>query len=1278
MRLTVTPIGSSGSSTATVAKAVVDYLEGERAGGTPGVLGRSLTGGAVSYYADSIEGPGLWLGAGASYRNLTGHVERDAFQRVLEGRHPSTGERLVTAQGSSQRKHLGVGAHARLDADGQPLYELSDAARLLGLKLKEIDELVRSADRSALCDPADSSWLATVKWGDGAVFVTDAEITRHHELASQPPTADAVRATGDPSDLLTVGEAAKLLKVTPAYVRRLCANGERATSERRMTCLRSERTSEDGHFRIRRDVLADFAEQRKPPVARVGFDLTLTVEKSIGLLAALSDGDRQETIVRALHTANATAVGHMDVHGAVARRRGEVVGSEGLVAASYFHGTSRALDPHPHHHNVVANAVVDDEGGIRTLDARALYRQAPAAAALATAAVRWEIRDLGVAWRRRDNGVWEVVGVSDEVIREFSSRRTEMDEVRKALEERLGRTITNREEDHVALNTRSAKRAVDPNELRKEWLTRADRVGLDIGSCFDRADRAIAHEVLPDDLRHQLFNDLVDPTEGLCAETTTFARSDVMRAVADWSIIGDDGSRTKVLVPPAEVERLTARFCATDLVAEIDASQVIRRRDGTVVSDGQSEPTFTTIELLDVEARIVSAVEAGIGADVGTIEPSIVEVVIGSAEVLSEEQAGLVRDWLTSGDRVQCAVGRAGTGKTTTMRVAARAWTDADYRVLGASVKGEAARQLADDAGIESETVAMLLGRADAGIRVLDSRTVLIVDEASTIGDRDLLRLCDLAVETGATLRLIGDPAQHGSVPAGGSFNELVEIYSDRTPQLATVHRLTDAGERHRADLIRSGQVAEAIDELQASGQLVLTDSEHDTHAAILARWYTEWTAGRPHPMVHGRNRERRVLNSLAQQVLIADGVVDADRNVTLDDGRRLCVGDQVVARHGDRSIHPHDNRNGWMRNGTTGHIIDVRADPSSAERDEIDIATSDGTITCNRATFDRSAGGIDLAYAVTSYAVQGATNDVSTSAVTPSTSRSELYVDITRGRHNNQLYGTRPVTDDTDTEQHLPRIGTELGPVLRARLARSNARTALSASPSSPQVSRTAQGRSLAGLVAAQRRGDDGPDLAKAIEHAEAAVRRIAEHEPPSSVRKMLPDRPVCPHLAARWRTSVADAAVYLALENPRVRHDQAGLPGVIGSRTGAPDPAYWDRTARSLRETATEIVCRQLGDRHADTAIATIVRHRPEWLTEHLHSLADSGALVAVDVDRLGTLVDDVHEWRVEHDLIDQPDPGSPLGPTPTDALDRARHAQLARRLAAPSQRDTSRGIA
>jgi hypothetical protein len=121
--------------------------------------------------------------------------------------------------------------------------------------------------------------------------------------------------------------------------------------------------------------------------------------------------------------------------------------------ASYLHGTSRSLDPHPH--NIVANAVVDDAGEVRTLDARGLYLNASAPAAF-----RWESRGLGLGWWQRSNGTWEIAGVDQGAIDEFSSRHAEIDEVRKALEVRLGREVTPEDRNQVALATRSAKRPV--------------------------------------------------------------------------------------------------------------------------------------------------------------------------------------------------------------------------------------------------------------------------------------------------------------------------------------------------------------------------------------------------------------------------------------------------------------------------------------------------------------------------------------------------------------------------------------------------------------------------------------------------------------------------------------------------------------------------------------------------------------------------------------------------------------------------------------------------
>src|SRR4029079_15113755 len=129
---------------------------------------------------------------------------------------------------------------------------------------------------------------------------------------------------------------------------------------------------------------------------------------------------------------------------------------------------------------------------------------------------------------------------------------------------------------------------------------------------------------------------------------------------------------------------------------------------------------------------------------------------------LTAEQQALVTSWCQSGARYQTAIGRAGTGKTTTVAACADAWRAAGYRVMGAAVKGEAARTLAAATGIECETVAWFLAHDDGGVNPFDARTVLVVDEASTLSDRDLDRLMTMTANAAASLRLIGDPAQHG------------------------------------------------------------------------------------------------------------------------------------------------------------------------------------------------------------------------------------------------------------------------------------------------------------------------------------------------------------------------------------------------------------------------------------------------------------------------------------------------------------------------------------
>lgn len=73
--------------------------------------------------------------------------------------------------------------------------------------------------------------------------------------------------------------------------------------------------------------------------------------------------------------------------------------------------------------------------------------------------------------------------------------------------------------------------------------------------------------------------------------------------------------------------------------------------------------------------------------------------------------------------------------------------------------------------------------------------------------------------------------------------------------------------------------------------------------------------------------------------------------------------------------------------------------------------------------TAGRAEVGIDHAYALASYAVQGSTRSVSTSRVTPPPPGPETYVVMTRGRDENHLYLTA-ARDPLDGEARRRRVG--------------------------------------------------------------------------------------------------------------------------------------------------------------------------------------------------------------------------------------------------------------
>ncbi len=180
--------------------------------------------------------------------------------------------------------------------------------------------------------------------------------------------------------------------------------------------------------------------------------------------------------------------------------------------------------------------------------------------------------------------------------------------------------------------------------------------------------------------------------------------------------------------------------------------------------------------------------------------------------------------------------------------------------------------------------------------------------------------------------------------------------------------------------------------------------------------------------MVDRRNSTRRQLNRLAHRLRQVNGEIGIEELVASGE-RRFSVGDRVTARAPNRNLHPDGDRRAYVRNGALGTIVALQPHQDDRQQDTLVVDFDGiGTIELPRSFFDhhRTAGGraevgIDHAYALTSYAVQGSTRDVSTSRVDATTTRAETYVDITRGRYANHLYLTA-TTDPLDGEA-LPRL---------------------------------------------------------------------------------------------------------------------------------------------------------------------------------------------------------------------------------------------------------------
>src|SRR4029450_10323141 len=269
--------------------------------------------------------------------------------------------------------------------------------------------------------------------------------------------------------------------------------------------------------------------------------------------------------------------------------------------------------------------------------------------------------------------------------------------------------------------------------------------------------------------------------------------------------------------------------------------------------------------------QLVASAVSRAGEQTAVVSHEAVRAALTAHSTAGEDQQAMVRDLCQGGAGVTVVVGRAGTGKTFALGAARHAWQVDGYRALATAPTGGAAVSLEAEGFEEVATCDRLLGDLDRGHEQLDSRTVLVVDEAGMVGSRKLTRLLEHAQQAHTKVVLVGDDRQLAPIDAGGGFRALRLRLG--ASELVENRRQQQAWEREALELIRSGLVEEAVAAYQAHDRVVAADSKPAATLALLTDWWTAWQQADHDPtqeviVLAARRTEVDRLNTACQELL--------------------------------------------------------------------------------------------------------------------------------------------------------------------------------------------------------------------------------------------------------------------------------------------------------------------------------------------------------------------------------------------------------------------------
>ena len=784
------------------------------------------------------------------------------------------------------------------------------------------------------------------------------------------------------------------------HVKRLCAGFDHEDEEHRLVRNAGRKSRNPGH------------------------DCTFSVPKSVSVVWALADPELRARIQEAQLNAVRQALSYLEEKAGFAR-----VGTDGqkivkcpLLAVLFEHGTSRALDPQLHTHALIINLTMHPDGPdgkkrTTAIDSTYLYHFKMAAGAVYRAALAQEVQKLGFQVKQRQLGSsigFDVVGVPEALIEEFSKRRAEMEQLLKL----RGGSLDTAGSKYAELACKETRRTKDGDTPRAELFERWREVGRQFGLDHEQIRQLLKPYQRPSPeeraaLKETIFKEAIASLEEQHAH---FNEVELSKRVAERAIGRISAKDVRELL---ENKLRSPELCPIgELTTENPnhkAKQYVKR----------TEIRYSTPAILRLERQMLLDCERVIRGPRSDTPKVLVnqaiEQYLKRGGKLDPEQRRAV-EYITGGPGIRVLCGMAGTGKTNALTACVDAWRaeKPGRRIIGCAVNGAAAERLQEGIGkgIECRSLESVLYRLEHGMMKLDSSSVVVVDEAGMAGTRQLARLLvHIARAPGARLVLVGDAKQLQPIEGGGPFKYIADALGhENVAKLTKIYRQKEEWARDAVKAMEAGRADEAIKSYIEKGRFHLTEERTEAIQRLVERFKLDGGIEAPEKvfLLASLNVEVKDINLRVQAERIQAGLVDPEKKLFAN-GVFFHPGDRIQFQAGSTPY--------GLKNSDGGTVLEV---DEAKKKISVRLDKDGGReVTVDLGQYSKN--NLRLGYASTTHKAQGASLEYVHVLMGGNMQDLHMgYVQLSRGIKDTHLFCDKPTAGGAQLLDLIRSLKTE------------------------------------------------------------------------------------------------------------------------------------------------------------------------------------------------------------------------------------------------------------